>query len=314
MATTSQTRAGLWTTPARAGGVGSLCGPTLRSRRGRAARSTVVQPSAQGVTDWHLRHRAIARSSRDTYLPLQDASDRVERTRAVLLGAPPGAVVSHGPLRRVRPADTPRAEDRRVHLTLPPPSAPVTEPTAGSTSPPPVRHRCSVARARGRHQPDMAAISPPWPAGALLAITDQMLARITRSGLAACSRLPGRSVRCAAAREALRAADPLAGSPMESVAPLAAAWRPDSPAPVLQHVSDDGDGRSSDRSTWRGPIAGSSSSSTETCTGNGRSSSRISGGRTGWSWPAGPCCGSPPPMYWGALDTSSPRSGPRSGL
>src|SRR3954471_9099522 len=50
---------------------------------------------AEGVTDWHLRHREVRRISRDTYLPLDEAADLVQRVRAVLLAAPAGSLISH---------------------------------------------------------------------------------------------------------------------------------------------------------------------------------------------------------------------------
>src|SRR4051794_21323141 len=50
---------------------------------------------AAGVTDWQLRHRGVARTSRDTYLPRGALADVRTRVDAVLLGAPASAVVSH---------------------------------------------------------------------------------------------------------------------------------------------------------------------------------------------------------------------------
>ena len=50
---------------------------------------------ADGITDWHLRHRDVVRTSRDTYLPPGAAGQLRTRIDAVLLGAPAEAVVSH---------------------------------------------------------------------------------------------------------------------------------------------------------------------------------------------------------------------------
>src|SRR3954469_7902372 len=50
---------------------------------------------ADGISDWHLRHPGVRRLSRDTYLPVDEAPALAQRVRAVLLGAPEGALVSH---------------------------------------------------------------------------------------------------------------------------------------------------------------------------------------------------------------------------
>jgi hypothetical protein len=77
--------------------------------------------SAEGITDWHLRHRGVRRISRDTYLPLDDAADLLTRVRAVLLGAPAGTLVSHETAASLMGLQIPLAtDDARVHLTVPP--------------------------------------------------------------------------------------------------------------------------------------------------------------------------------------------------
>lgn len=192
---------------------------------------------AEGITDWHLRHRDVLRSSRDIYLPR--VADELQRIRAVLLGAPDHAVISHLTAARLWGFDVPLVpQDQPVHLTV-----------ARSVR---VRHRHDrrihfsdvptpeTRRRRGvvvtspsRTWMDLAAVVPP---AALLAVTDQMLARgfppdefpviLERSG--------GRRG-VVVARHVVSCADPLAGSPMESVL----RWlihEAGLPRPVLQHV------------------------------------------------------------------------------
>lgn len=176
---------------------------------------------AAGVTDWQLRHLDIVRSSRDTYLPAAMADDVRTRVAAVLLGAPPSAVVSHVTAASLWGLQIPLvAEDRRVHLTVPPPTR------IRSRSDRRV-HCAQLEDWQIRRRGGMALTSPgrTWrdlagelPAGALLAVTDQMLAR--RYPAEALQRLVdgGRGMRgIRTARRVLAVADPLAGSPMESV-------------------------------------------------------------------------------------------------
>jgi hypothetical protein len=133
---------------------------------------------AAGITDWHLRHADVLRSSRDTYLPR--FSDELQRIGAVLLGAPDGAVVSHLTAARLWGFEVPLVpEDQPVHLTVgrsvrrrhrrdrrlhfsdvPRPGTP--------------RRHGVVTTSPGRTWMDLAAVVPP---AALLAVTDQMLAR-----------------------------------------------------------------------------------------------------------------------------------------
>jgi hypothetical protein len=201
---------------------------------------------AEGITDWHLRHRSVRRTSRDTYLPLDDAPDLLNRVRAVLLGAPAGALVSHQTAASLFGLQIPLApEDARVHLTVPPRTR--------------VRHRAdrrihvsAVPAAQIQRRAGVAITSPgrTWldlaaqvPAGALLAVTDQMLARRyprTDFDRILASAPGARGTRTA--RVVLGIAHALAGSPMESVL----RWlihEGGLPAPVLQHVVRDGDDR-----------------------------------------------------------------------
>jgi hypothetical protein len=184
--------------------------------------------------------------SRDTYLPVDRSADLLQRVRAVLLGAPAGALVSHQTAASLFGLQIPLSpEDVRVHLTVPPPTR--------------VRHRAdrrihvsAVPAAQIQRRAGVALTSPgrTWldlaahlPAGALLAVTDQMLARgYPPRGfdrvLAAAPGARGKRI----AREVVAVADPLAGSPMESVL----RWllhEAGLPAPVLQHVVMDGDDR-----------------------------------------------------------------------
>ena len=201
---------------------------------------------ADGVSDWQLRHREVLRTSRDTYLPRAQAGEVRVRVDAVLLGAPRSAVVSHLSAAALWGLEVPLvADDGRVHLTVP----------RGER----VRHRpdrvvhCSrvppaeTRRLRGatvtspsRTWLDLAAAVPP---PALLAVTDQMLARgYPEDEFPAVLRRAAGRRGVATARRVLPWADPLAGSPMESVL----RWllvEAGLPRPVLQHVVRDAGGR-----------------------------------------------------------------------
>jgi very-short-patch-repair endonuclease len=177
---------------------------------------------AAGITDRQLQHPEVERLSRDTYLPRALSGDLRQRSAAVLLTAPAGAVLSHAtaaslwgiaiPLqpiddRRVDlivPAGS-RAEsrvDRRVHR-MPVESDEIT------------RHEHFAVTVRERTWRDLAArLRPP----ALLAVADQLLAHgCTVGGLQRqLDRRPsGRG--SARARAVLPVADGRAESPMESV-------------------------------------------------------------------------------------------------
>jgi hypothetical protein len=204
------------------------------------------EAAARGLTDWHLRHRDVARSSRDTYLPLADLPDVVQRVRAVLLGAPAGALVSHLTAAALWGLDVPLVPgDQRVHLTVAPPTRVRNRADrrihVSAVPSWQIQHRAGVAvTSPGRTWRDLAAVAPP---AALLAVADQMLAR--RYPRAAFDRIldgavGARGVR--AAREVIAVADPLAGSPMESVL----RWlihQAGLPTPTLQHVVTAAGGR-----------------------------------------------------------------------
>ena len=218
--------------------------PPVPSRVNRPVTRRDAQST--GITDWHLRHRAVLRLSRDAYMPQRDSADLLLRIRAVLLGAPEGALVSHQTAASLFGLQIPLAPmDERVHLTVPPPTrvrhradrrihvsaVPAVQ----------VQRRAGIAlTSPGRTWLDLAAHIHP---GALLAVTDQMLRRrYPRIGFERILQAaPGvRGTR--AARSVLAAAHPLAGSPMESVL----RWLIHDaglPAPVLQHVVRDRDGR-----------------------------------------------------------------------
>ena len=195
---------------------------------------------AEGITDWHLRHRDVRRSSRDTYLPR--AADELQGIRAVLLGAPEGAVVSHLTAARLWGFEVPLvAQDQPVDLTV---GRNVRR-----------RHRrdrrihfrdVPAAETRRRHGVLVTSVSRTWidlaavvPPAALLAVSDQMLARGDPPDefSAVLARSVGRRGVAAARRVAPRA-HRLAGSPMESVL----RWsihEAGLPPPVLQHVVRD---------------------------------------------------------------------------
>lgn len=198
---------------------------------------------AAGISDWQLRHRETVRSSRDTYLPREDAKDLRQRIAAVLQGAPPGAVVSHLTAAALWGLEIPLVEvDPRVHLTVPLDRR--------------VRNRAD-RRVHSRSLPTGATadragvrtttLAQTWldlvgclPAPALLAVTDQVLRRgVSREALGRLldGAAGARGVRTA--RRVLPLGDPLAGSPMESVV----RWlvhEAGLPRPVLQHVVTDG--------------------------------------------------------------------------
>jgi len=193
-----------------------------------------------------LRHRDVARLSRDTYLPRGLADDLVARSMAVLLTAPTGAVVSHLSAAALWDVAVPlQLDEFRIHLTVATGSA-VRGRQDRVVHRTPLRpgdvtvHDGLPVTTPARTWRDLAAVLQP---PALLAVTDQLLdGRCSRADLAhqLSARPTGRG--CARAREVLPVGDPRAESPMESVLRwlLHAAGLP---SPVLQYVVRDAAGR-----------------------------------------------------------------------
>lgn len=177
---------------------------------------------AAGINDRQLRHPAVERLSRDTYLPRALSGDLRQRLAAVMLTAPGGAVLSHITAAVLWGIQVPLqpAHDRRVDLIVPSASRaesrrdrrvhrlPLAADDVTRAGPFPVTVMARTWR-------DLAArLEPP----ALLAVTDQLLARGCPLGelRAQLERRPtGRG--SARARSVLPVADPRAESPMESV-------------------------------------------------------------------------------------------------
>src|SRR3712207_7418456 len=74
-----------------------------------------------GITDRQLRHPDVTHLSRDTYLPSASAGEPSARLAAVLLTAPPGAVLSHTTAAALWGDAIPlqAGGPRRVDLTVP---------------------------------------------------------------------------------------------------------------------------------------------------------------------------------------------------
>ena len=191
------------------------------------------------MTDWQLRHLEIVRSSRDTYLPAAMVDDVHARVAAVRLGAPGSAVVSHRTAAALWGLEVPLVrDDGRVHLTVPPATRirSRTDRQVHWSSLPEwqvARRGDVVLTSPGRTWRDLAAV---LPAAALLAVTDQMLARrYPHEGFERVLENAGGMRGVRTARRVLPVADALAGSPMESVL----RWlvhEAGLPEPVLQHV------------------------------------------------------------------------------
>src|SRR4051794_32439061 len=208
--------------------------------------STRRLAEAAGLTDWHLRHRDVARLSRDTYLPADDAPDLRTRLPAVLMTAQTGAVLSHDTAAAMWKVQIPlRPETDAVHLTVPPGSK------ARNRSdrrlhravllPDDVERRWGLdVTTPARTWRDLAAVLEP---AALLAVTDQLLDVLCRPAdleraLARRPTGPG-SLR---GRRVLAVADPEVDSPMESVL----RWllhEAGLPRPVQQYRAVDDHGR-----------------------------------------------------------------------
>jgi hypothetical protein len=187
----------------------------------------------------------VDRLSRDTYLPRSLSGDVRARVAAVLLTAPPGAVVSHATAAALWRVEIPLQDaDARVHITVGTGSAvrgradrcvhrlPLSDGEA-------VRLGSAPVTTPARTWRDLAAVLQP---PALLAVTDQLVRELCTPAdllVALRNRPTGRGA--ARARSVLLIADARAGSPMESVL----RWLvidAGLPRPVLQHVITDGDG------------------------------------------------------------------------
>ena len=186
------------------------------------------------------------RISRDTYVPRALADDVQVRIAAVLMNAPPGAVVSHRSAAAVWELEIPMSDrgDRRVDLIVPDGGR------AESRSDRRI-HRVPLEPAevtsrqgwlvttRPRTWRDLAGVLAP---AALLAVTDQVLRHVSRAALAEQLERRPRGRGAARAREVLPLGNPKSGSPMESVVRwLLHAAR--LPAPVVQYEAFAPDGR-----------------------------------------------------------------------
>ena len=208
--------------------------PVPARLRGPATRHDATRA---GLTDWHLRHRDIARLSRDTYLPRAAAADLRDRLPAILLTAPPGAVVSHHSAAALWKIEIPlQAPDERVHLIVPAESRARNRGDRrlhrGRLAPGEIERRWSLpVTSPARTWRDLAAV---LPGAELLAVTDQLLDFLCTPAdlaLALAAHPTGRGAQ--RAREVLPVGDPRAESPMESVL----RWllhEAGLPAPVLQ--------------------------------------------------------------------------------
>jgi hypothetical protein len=201
--------------------------------------ATRALAAAAGISPKQLRRADVVRLSRDTYLPRDLAKDPRRRIAAVLLGAPPEAVVSHRTAAALWGIAIPlQQHDERVHLTVPPGSA-----VRGRADRCVHRIPLGVADVLRLHGFPVTAAARTWRdlAGvleppALLAVSDQLLERrcdLPRLQAALDLRPTGRGA--ARARAVLPIADPRSESPMESVLRwlIHAAGLP---RPALQHV------------------------------------------------------------------------------
>ena len=217
-----------------------------RSRRVIAGPTTRAAAKAAGHTDHELRRPSMHRLSRDTYLPRALEDDLDARIAAVLMTAPSAAVVSHGAAAALWGVQIPMTDrqDRRVDLIVD------DDGRAESRSDRRI-HRVGVApdevttcrglpvTSRARTWRDLAGVLEP---PALLAVTDQVLARCPAAELAEQLRRRPSGRGAARARRVLPLGDPRSESPMESVIRwlIHAAGLP---SPVVQHVVRDALGR-----------------------------------------------------------------------
>jgi hypothetical protein len=208
--------------------------------------STRRDAAAAGLSDWHLRHRDVVRLSRDTYLPASDATDLRDRLPAILLTAPPGAVVSHHTAAALWRVEIPSSDRTQpAHLTVPADSRARNRRDRvihrGELRPVDVTKLWSIPLTTpARTWRDLAGVLAP---ASLLAVTDQLAEGYSslQELQKALARLPaGRGA--SRARAVLPLADALAESPMESVL----RWlihESGLPRPVLQHPIRDASGR-----------------------------------------------------------------------
>jgi Protein of unknown function (DUF559) len=195
--------------------------PRRRSPSRLDGPSTRPAALAEGVTDWQLRHPDVVRLSRDTYLRRCDDGDVRSRLPAILMTAPPGAVLSHETAAALWRVEIPLVRtDRPAHLTVPVRSKARNREDRRLHRG--VLHTDEIERRWGipvttpaRTWRDLATVLEP---AALLAVTDQLLDVLCRPAdlERALSRAPsGRgAARC---RRVLAVADPRVDSPMESV-------------------------------------------------------------------------------------------------
>jgi hypothetical protein len=132
-----------------------------------------------GISRKQLRHRDVVRLSRDTYLPRAVLHELPVRIAAVLMTAPPGAIVSHLTAAALWGLAIPlQGADDRVHLTVSTGSAVRTRADRAIHRSPwvateVVERLGLLMTTPARTWRDLAAILPP---PALLAVTDQLLA------------------------------------------------------------------------------------------------------------------------------------------
>jgi very-short-patch-repair endonuclease len=202
---------------------------------------------AAGITDKQLRHRDVARLSRDTYLPRALATQTGTRLSALLMTAPPGTVVSHRTAAALWGIEIPLQPrgDRRADLTVPPGSRAENRADRrihrSGLAPEDVAVRSGFpVTTPARTWRDLAGVLLP---PALLAVTDQLLdGHSTREALEGQLARQPRGRGSARARAVLPVADPRAESPMESVLRWAV-HESGLPAPELQFVVRDPGGR-----------------------------------------------------------------------
>ncbi|WP_456936656.1 DUF559 domain-containing protein [Geodermatophilus sp. SYSU D00684] len=217
-----------------------------RRRQRITGPTTRAAAHAAGLGDRHLRHPAVQRLSRDTYLPRALVDDVGARVAAVLMTAPPGAVLSHRTAADLWGLRLPLQDlaDRRVDLTVPGATRAESRrdrrvhrlPLAGDE----VTYRWGQpVTTPSRTWRDLAGVLEP---PALLAATDQLL-----GGLCSTADLERQLARRPTGRGAARArrvvpvADARSESPMESVL----RWllhQARTPTPVVQYEIRDAAG------------------------------------------------------------------------